>query len=164
FMEQLAVLEDINVRKAKIEIIVLEKANQRTEDLGVRILDFRFKRMNYVDEVRQRVYDRMISERNRIADQFRSEGQGEARKIEGNKERDLAKIQSEAVMEAEKIRGEADARATAIYAAAFNKNSQSRELYSFLRAMESLENSLDSKTSVVLSSDSDLFRYLKKVD
>src|SRR5690606_40337510 len=108
FMEQLAVLEDINVRKAKIEIIVLEKANQRTEDLGVRILDFRFKRMNYVDEVRDRVYDRMISERNRIADQFRSEGQGEARKIEGSKERELAEIQSEAFRESEEIKGRAD--------------------------------------------------------
>src|SRR5690606_16179709 len=163
-IEQLETLDDVSVGRDKIESVMLDKANERTTDLGIRILDFRFKRVNYVDEVRQRVYDRMISERNRIADQFRSEGQGEARKIEGNKERDLAKIQSEAVMEAEKIRGEADARATAIYAAAFNKNSQSRELYSFLRAMESLENSLDSKTSVVLSSDSDLFRYLKKVD
>ena len=96
FMEQIEILEDINVGRANIEKIVLEKANERTADLGVRVLDFRFKRMNYVDEVRDRVYDRMISERNRIADQFRSEGQGEARKIEGNKEKDLAEIQSEA--------------------------------------------------------------------
>src|SRR5690606_10575262 len=81
FMEAIEILEDISVGKARIEKIVLEKANERTADLGVRILDFRFKRMNYVDEVRDRVYDRMISERNRIADQFRSEGQGEARKI-----------------------------------------------------------------------------------
>jgi membrane protease subunit HflC len=118
FMEALEVLEDISVGKAKIEKIVLEKANQRTLDLGVRILDFRFKRMNYVDEVRDRVYDRMISERNRIADQFRSEGQGEARKIEGSKERELAEIQSEAFRQSEEIKGRADAEATAIYAGA----------------------------------------------
>ncbi len=161
YMEELETLEDINVGREKIEAMVQQRANQRTADLGIRILDFRFKRINYVDEVRKNVYDRMVSERNRIADKFRSEGQGEARKIQGNKERDLAQIQSEAVREAEKIRGQADAEATAIYAAAYNKNSQARELYGFLRAMESLEKSFDDKTSVVLSTDSELFRYLK---
>ncbi|NHE57075.1 protease modulator HflC [Cyclobacterium plantarum] len=163
FMEELEVLEDIEVGREAIEEIVLQKANERTSDLGVRILDFRFKRMNYVDEVRDRVYDRMISERNRIADQFRSEGQGEARKIQGDKERDLAQIQSEAKREAEEIRGRADAEATAIYASAYNKNQQSVALYKFLRSLEALENSLDEKTSLVISSDSDLFQYLKQM-
>ncbi|MBD3629778.1 protease modulator HflC [Cyclobacterium sp.] len=163
FMEELEVLEDIEVGREAIEEIVLQKANERTSDLGVRILDFRFKRMNYVDEVRDRVYDRMISERNRIADQFRSEGQGEARKIQGDKERDLAQIQSEAKREAEEIRGRADAEATAIYASAYNKNQQSIALYKFLRSMEALENSLDEKTNLVISSDSDLFQYLKQM-
>jgi membrane protease subunit HflC len=161
YMEELEILEDINVGREKIEAMIQERANKRTADLGIRILDFRFKRINYVDEVRKNVYDRMISERNRIADKFRSEGQGEARKIQGNKERDLAQIQSEAVKKAEVIRGQADAEATAIYAAAYNKNNQARELYGFLRAMESLEKSFDDKTSVVLSTDSELFRYLK---
>ena len=164
YMEELETLENITIGREKIEAMILKRANERTSDLGIKILDFRFKRMNYVEEVRQRVYDRMISERNRIADQFRSEGQGEARKIEGNKERDLAKIQSEAVKEAEKIRGQADAEATSIYAAAYNKNSQSRELYSFLRAMESLDKSFDDKTSIILSTDSELYQYLKQVD
>ncbi|SHM40931.1 membrane protease subunit HflC [Cyclobacterium lianum] len=163
FMEELEVLEDIEVGREAIEEIVLQKANERTSDLGVRILDFRFKRMNYVDEVRDRVYDRMISERNRIADQFRSEGQGEARKIQGDKERDLAQIQSEAKRQAEEIRGRADAEATAIYASAYNKNQQSIALYRFLRSMEALENSLDEKTNLVISSDSDLFQYLKEM-
>jgi len=163
FMEELEILEDIEVGREAIEEIVLQKANERTTDLGVRILDFRFKRMNYVDEVRDRVYDRMISERNRIADQFRSEGQGEARKIQGDKERDLAQIQSEAKREAEEIRGRADAEATAIYASAYNKNQQSISLYKFLRSMEALENSLDEQTNLVISSDSDLFQYLKKM-
>ncbi len=163
FMEEIEVLQDIDVGREAIEKIVLEKANERTSDLGVRILDFRFKRMNYVDEVRDRVYDRMISERNRIADQFRSEGQGEARVIEGNKERDLAQIQSEAVRESEEIRGRADAEATEIYASAYNQNRQSIELYKFLRSMEALEKSMDDKTSLVLSSDSELFKYLKNM-
>lgn len=160
FMEDIEILEDISVGREKIEEIILEKANKRTADLGVRVLDFRFKRMNYVDEVRDRVHDRMISERNRIADQFRSEGQGEARKIQGNKERDLAKIQSEAYREAEEIKGRADAEAAATYAAAYNKNRQSIELYKFLRTMESFEKSLDENTSIVLSTQSEFFKYL----
>jgi membrane protease subunit HflC len=164
FMEEIEILEDITVGRARIEKIVLEKANERTADLGVRILDFRFKRMNYVDEVRDRVYDRMISERNRIADQFRSEGQGEARKIEGNKERDLAKIQSEAFKLAEEIKGRADAEATDIYASAYNKNRTSVDLYKFLRTMESFEKSMDENTSLVISSDSEFFRYLKRLN
>lgn len=163
FMEELEVLEDIDVGREAIEEIVLQKANERTSDLGVRILDFKFKRMNYVDEVRDRVYDRMVSERNRIADQFRSEGQGEARKIQGDKERDLAQIQSEAVRQAEEIRGRADAEATEIYASAYNKNRQSIDLYKFLRSMEALENSLDENTNLVISSDSELFQYLKEM-
>lgn len=127
-------------------------------------MDFRFKRMNYVDEVRDRVYDRMISERNRIADQFRSEGQGQARVIEGNKERDLAKIQSEAFREAEEIKGRADAEATDIYASAYNKNRTSIDLYKFLRTMESFEKSMDENTSIVLSTDSEFFKYLRKLN
>jgi modulator of FtsH protease HflC len=161
YMEEMESLEDITVGRDKIEALILQKANERTADLGIKILDFRFKRMNYVDEVRNRVYDRMISERARIADQFRSEGQGEARKIEGNKERDLAKITSEAIRESNQIRGRADAQATTIYAAAYNKNAQTRELYGFLRSMETLEKSFDEKTSVMLSTNSDLYRYLK---
>ncbi|MFN2394384.1 MAG: protease modulator HflC [Bacteroidales bacterium] len=161
FLEDIEELQEIEVGRERIEKQILERANERTSDLGIVILDFRFKRMNYVDEVRQNVYDRMISERNRIADQFRSEGQGEALRIEGDKERDLAKIQSEAVRESEIIRGRADARATAIYAAAYNRNNASRELYSFLRSLEALEKSFDSKTSVILTTDSELYRYLK---
>lgn len=164
FMEEIEILEDISVGRANIEKIILEKANERTSDLGVRILDFRFKRMNYVDEVRDRVYDRMISERTRIADQFRSEGQGEARKIEGDKERDLAQIQSEAFRQAEEIKGRADAEATDIYAAAYNKNRQSVDLYKFVRSMESFEKSMDENTSLILTSDSEFFKYLRRLN
>jgi modulator of FtsH protease HflC len=164
YLEDLESLDDITVGREKIEAMVLAKANERTSDLGIRVLDFRFKRMNYVDEVRTRVYDRMISERNRIADQFRSEGEGEARRIEGNKERDLAEIQSNAFRQAEIIRGRADAQATSIYANAYNRNRTSRDLYSFLRSMETLEKSFDGQTSLILSTDSELFRLLKSMD
>ncbi len=164
YLEELEVLEEITVGREEIEAMVLERANERTSDLGIVILDFRFKRMNYVTEVRERVYDRMISERNRIADQFRSEGQGEALKIEGDKERDLAEIQSEAVREADMIRGRADARATEIYASAYNRNRAARELYGFLRSMEALEKSLDEETSLILTTDNELLRFLKEAN
>lgn len=163
FLEEIEVLEDIEVGREKIEEIILTKANERTTDLGVRILDFKFKRINYVNEVRDRVYDRMISERNRIADQFRSEGQGEARKIQGDKERDLAKIQSEAFREAEEIKGRADAEATSEYASAYNQNRQAVELYKFLRTMESFEKSLGENTSIILSTESEFFRYFNSL-
>ena len=163
FMEAMENLEDIRVGRDSIEKLVLAKANERTTDLGIKILDFRFKRMTYVEEVRNRVYDRMISERNRIADQFRSEGQGEAREILGNKELDLASIQSEAIRESETIRGRADAEATNIYARAYNRNSQTRELYDFIRSMESFEKALDAKTTLIISTDSEFYRYLQGV-
>ncbi|MBA3899063.1 MAG: protease modulator HflC [Bacteroidetes bacterium] len=164
YFEEMEELINISVGRDKIEAMILKKANESTSDLGIRILDFRFKRMNYVEEVRNRVFERMISERTRIADQFRSEGQGEARKIEGNKERDLAKIQSEAIRESETIRGKADALATSIYAAAYNKNAQTRDLYTFLKSMETLERSLDDKTSIILSTDNELYRFLRKTN
>lgn len=162
FLEQLENLDSISVGRDKIEEMILSKVNERTADLGIRILDFRFRRVNYVEEVRNRVYDRMISERNRIAEQFKSEGQGEALKIQGNKERDLAEIKSTAIRDAQVIRGKADAEATAIYAASYNRNSQSRDLYAFVKSMETLERSLDTQTTVVLSTDTELFKFLKK--
>ncbi|TVQ15530.1 MAG: protease modulator HflC [Balneolaceae bacterium] len=161
YLEAIESLEDITVGRDAIERIVLERANERTADLGIRILDFRFKRISYVEEVRERVYERMISERKRIADQFRSEGQGEARAIDGERERDLAQIQSEAFREAEEIRGRADAQATRIYASAYNRNAQSRALYEFTRTMEAFEKTLDGQTSIIISTDSELYRFIK---
>ena len=164
YLEELETLDSIKVGRERIEAMILKTANQRTSDLGIRILDFRFKRINYGEEVKKNVFERMITERNRIADQFRSEGQGEASKIRGDKERDLAQIKSEAVRESETIRGRADAEATTIYASAYNKNSQSRQLYTFLKSIQTLENSLDDKTSIILSTDGELYRFLKSAD
>ncbi len=157
-------LARIEVGRKRIQNIIQETANEETKDLGIEILDFRFKRINYVEDVRERVYDRMKSERIRIADKFRSEGEGEASRINGEKERELNQIQSEAYKEAETIKGKADAEAASIYASAYNKSSSSRELYSFIKSMETFENTFDSTTTVILSTDSELYKYLKSMD
>ena len=102
----------------------------------------------------------MKSERFRIAEKFRSEGLGEASKINGEKERDLKTIQSEAYRKAEEIRGEADAKATAIYAGAYNQSAASRDLYGFLKSMETFEKTFDTSTTVILSTKSELYKYL----
>jgi len=157
-------LETIEVGRSAIQDIVLELANERASDLGIAVLDFRFKRINYVEEVRVTVYDRMISERNKIADLFRSEGQGEASRIEGEKERELLEIQSAAFREAREVRGRGDAEAAAIYNEAYNRNASTREFYEFVKAMEAYETAFDGETSVFLSTDSDFFKYLKSID
>lgn len=157
-------LEDINTGRQQIQEEIQAKGNERAADLGIAILDFRIKRVNYVEDVRQTVYDRMISERNRIADEFRSEGQGEASRINGEKERDLARIQSEAFRQAEIIRGQADGRAAAIYNSAYNKSRQARELYSFMRSMEAYSKTMDKESNIILSTDSDFYRYLNKIE
>ena len=126
------------------------------------MLDLRFKRINYVKEVQQKIFDRMISERKRIADKFRSEGQGEAAKILGDKERDLKEIQSEAYRQAEEIKGKADAEATNIYARAYNQSSESREFYKFIKTMESYQNTLTEKDWLILSTEGDFFKYLRR--
>lgn len=153
-------LVEIQVGRQRIQEMILKSANQRASDLGIVILDFRLKRLNYVEEVREQVYQRMQSERFRIAERFRSEGQGEASKINGEKERDLKTIQSEAFRRAEEIMGQADARATAIYAGAYDKSAASRNLYSFVKSMETFEMTFDSTTTIILSTDSELYKYL----
>jgi membrane protease subunit HflC len=153
-------LSNIQTGRLKIQEMILESANQKASDLGIIILDFRLKRLNYVEEVRTQVYERMKSERFRIAEKFRSEGQGESSRINGEKERGLKTIQSEAFRKAEIIMGQADARATAIYAGAYNKSSQARDLYSFVKSMETLENTSDTTTSIIISTKSELYKYL----
>ncbi len=139
---------------------VLLAAQTRTEDLGIEILDFQFKRLNYVEEVRLEVYSRMISERQRIAEQFRSEGAGESARINGERERELKEITSEAYRQAQEVKGQADAEAADIYAAAYNGDP---DFYRFLKTMEVLRETLDSTTVLVLSTDDDFLRYLGRV-
>ena len=154
----------IYVGRERIQQEILASANKQTADLGIEILDFRFKRINYVQEVQEQVYERMKSERFRIADKFRSEGQGEASRINGEKERELKSIQSSAFRDAEQIKGKADATAASIYAQAYDQSSQSRNLYSFLKSMETFEKTFDNKTSIFISTESELYKYLKKMD
>lgn len=149
--------ETIEQGRAVLAAEVLLNAQARTADLGIEILDFRFKRLNYVEEVRVEVYSRMISERQRIAEQFRSEGAGEAARITGEKERDLQRITSEAYRLAQEVIGQADAEAADIYAAAYNGDP---EFYRFLKSMDVLRQSLDSSTVLVLSTDNELLRFL----
>jgi len=156
-------LANITVGREKIQNMIVESASKQTKDLGIEILDFRFKRINYVEEVREQVYERMKSERYRIADKFRSEGQGEASRINGEKERELKTIQSEAFREAEEIKGRADGAAAAIYASAYDRSTSSRDLYSFVKTMETFENTFDKQTFIILSTDSELYKYLQRM-
>ena len=155
-------LEPIEDGREKIRREILAAAQGRTEDLGIEILDVQFKRINYVEEVQEKVYDRMIAERRRIADRFRSEGEGESARIRGELERDLNQIQSEAFKEAEQIKGQADAEATAIYAAAYDRSADSRRFYEFLKSMETLEQTASSETSILLSTEGEFYRFLKE--
>lgn len=157
-------LSDIETGRLAIEKMILISSNDKVKDLGIVILDVRIKRLNYVEDVRTQIYERMKSERYRIAERFRSEGQGEASKINGEKERDLKTIQSEAFRRAEEIRGRADASAAAIYASAYDKSSSARSLYGFMKSMEAFRMTFDSTTTVILSTDSELYRYLVDFD
>lgn len=153
---------EIKYGREKITREILQAATDRTQDLGIELLDLRFKRINYVEEVRVKVYDRMITERKRIADQYRSEGQGEASKILGSKERELKRITSDAFREAETIKGKADAEATRLYAQAYDKNEETREFYRFLKTMETYESTFDEGDWLILSSENDFYRFLKR--
>lgn len=150
------------VGRDKMQNMILASANKQAKELGIKILDFRFKRINYVKEVQTQVYERMKSERYRVADKFRSEGQGEASRINGEKDRELKNIQSAAFKKAEEIKGKADASAASIYASAYNQSAQSKNLYSFMKSMETLDKTFSNKTSVVLSTNSEIYQYLKK--
>ncbi|MBD3334813.1 MAG: protease modulator HflC [Candidatus Eisenbacteria bacterium] len=162
--EEETTLKEIEMGREDIRRTVLTKAQERTEDLGIEILDVQFKRINYVEEVRRKVYERMIAERQRIAERFRSEGQGQASRIRGEKERELKRIQSEAYREAQGIKGTADGRATKIYADAYNRTEASREFFEFLRTMEAYQTVIDTQSTLVLSTDGDFYQWLKRAD
>jgi membrane protease subunit HflC len=137
---------------------ILDNSSQVTPNFGIELVDVQFKRINYVEEVRAKVYERMISERQRIAERSRSEGQGRSAEIRGQKEKELKAIESEAYKQAEEIRGQADAEATAIYAAAYNRDP---DFYQFMKTMETYRKSLDQDVTLIMSSDSEFLRYLK---
>lgn len=148
----------VNTGRGSIAKIILDKAAKVTPEFGIELVDVRFKRINYVESVQQKVFERMISERKRIAERSRSEGQGRAAEIRGQKERDVLGTSSLGYKTAQEVKGGADAKATAIYARAYGKDP---ELYQFLKTMETLSRSLDEKTWLILSTDSELLKYLK---
>lgn len=148
----------ITTGRQKITNEITSQAQPKLDKFGIELVDVKFKRINYVEQVRQSVYGRMIAERKQIAEKFRSEGKGESRKILGEKERDLKQITSEAYKTAEEIKGKADAEATKIYAEAFGVDPG---FYSFIKTLEIYNAALDKDSSLVLSTDSEFFKYLK---
>jgi len=154
-------LDAIAAGRGDIREEILLNAQEKTADLGIEILDIQFKRINYVGDVQRKVYERMITERQRIADRFRSEGEGEASRISGDRERELLRIQSGAYKTAEEIKGHADAEATRIYADAYDSSPEAREFYEFLKTMESYPAAVDAGSQLILSTDSDFYKYLK---
>jgi membrane protease subunit HflC len=151
-------LDEIVTGREQITREILEAASAAVVELGIELLDLKIKRINYVPEVQQDVFARMIAERNRIAEGFRSEGQGESARIMGERERDLARIQSEAFRTAEELRGTADAEATNIYAEAYGRDSG---FYAFTKSLETYEKTMDPSTFFILGTDSELMRYLE---
>ncbi|HEY8148203.1 MAG TPA: protease modulator HflC [Vicinamibacteria bacterium] len=148
----------VRTGRSAIAKIVLEKAAQITPSFGIEVEDVRFLRLNYIDTVQQKVFERMISERKRIAERSRSEGQGKAAEIRGQKERDVLAASSEGYKQAQEKKGAADATSTAIYARAYGRDP---EFYQFMKSMETLQSSLDEKSWLLLSTDSELLKYLK---
>ena len=158
----IGVLPPISFGRLKIEAEIKGAAAVKLGEFGIELLDVRLKRVNYNPDVLDRIYQRMISERRQIAQRFRSEGEGEAARIMGNKERDLNEIQSTAYRRVQEIRGEADAKATEIYARAYTQNPQAAEFYGFLKSMETYRKVLTKESTLILSTDSDLFNLLKR--
>lgn len=158
------VLYPISKGRAKIEEEIYREAAEKLSDFGIELLDVRFKRINYNESVRERIYDRMISERQQIAERFRSEGEGEAAIILGKKERDLLKIESEAYKRVQEVQGEADAKASQIYASAYNQSEDSVAFYEFIKTMETYQDMLGGDSTLIMTTGSDIFKFLKHVN
>lgn len=152
---------DIESGREKLAADIFDAAKDKVKEYGIELIDVRIKRINYIDEVRTRVFERMIAERLRIAEKFRSEGAGKKAEIDGEMEKELQKITSEAYRKAEEIKGKADAEAIKIYAQAYQRDP---EFYSFLKTLESYSSTIDDKTWLILSTDSDYLKYLKDIN
>jgi len=161
--QKIGTLVPIHKGRLLVEKEIFNAAAEKVRVFGIELLDIRFKRINYNESVRPKIYDRMISERRQIAERFLSEGNGEAARIRGDRVRDLNKIQSEAYRQVEEIRGKADAKATEIYAKVYNQSKASVDFYEFTRTMESYKTIADENTTIILSTDSDLYKYIKRI-
>jgi membrane protease subunit HflC len=156
-------LNPIRKGRALVQQEIFDNAAPKLTTYGIELLDLQFKRINYNPSVQQRIYERMISERQQIAERFRSEGEGEAAKILGQKEKDLQTIESEAYRKIQEIRGDADAEATEIYAKAFNQSPEAVAFYEFLNTMETYKATISNDTSLILTTDSEFFKFLKDI-
>jgi membrane protease subunit HflC len=148
----------IDFGREKITQGIMKQAQPKLAQFGIELVDVKIKRINYVEEVRKSVYNRMIAERKQIAEKFRSEGKGEARKILGDKEKDLQEIRSIAYRRAQEIKGKADAEATDIYARSYGLDP---EFYSFVQTLDVYKSALNQDSSLVLSTDSEFLKYFK---
>lgn len=157
-------LVPINKGRALVEEEIFAAAAPKVQVFGIELLDIRFKRINYNESVRPKIYERMISERRQIAERFRSEGNGEAARINGNRERELKRIQSEAYREVEEIRGDADAKATEIYAAAYNQTPEAADFYEFQKTMDMYKSVMKDNSTLIMSTTSEAFEYLKSMN
>jgi modulator of FtsH protease HflC len=157
----IGVLPPIKFGRLKIEEEIKAAAKQKLDEFGIAVLDFRIKRVNYNPDVLDRIYQRMISERLQIAQRFRSEGEGESARIAGQRDRDLNEIQSNAYRQVQQVRGESDAKATEIYARAYTQVPQAAEFYGFLKTLETYHKIFTKDSTLVLSTDSDIFALLK---
>ncbi len=153
-------LEQVKVGRDQLTRKILARAAKDLEGLGIELLDVRIKRVNYIPEVRKKVFDRMISERKSAAEKFRSEGQGKKAEIEGQMLKDIQIIRSEAYKKAQEIRGEADAQAIKIYAEAYNNDP---EFYAFVQTLNTYKNTINNATTLILSTDGDYYGYLKNL-
>ena len=162
--QDIGALVPITKGRALVEQEIFAAAAEKVKVFGIELLDIRFKRINYNESVRPKIYDRMISERRQIAERFLSEGNGEAARIRGNRIRELSRIQSEAYRKVEEIRGQADAKAADIYSRAYNSSPEAVGFYEFTRTMQAYKTMIAAGTTLVLSTDSDLFKFLKGMD
>jgi membrane protease subunit HflC len=157
-LEQVTQLSKVKLGREQMTREILERVCEKMKPFGIEVVDFRIKRINYVEDVRKKVYERMIAERNQISQQFRSEGMGESRRIEGEQQKELRRIKSEAYRTVEETKGKADAEATRIYAEAYNRDP---EFYSFVNTLDLYKKSLDGNISLIMSTESEFFKYLK---
>jgi membrane protease subunit HflC len=161
---RLGKLTPIKLGRQALEAMILKNARPKIEGWGIELLDVRVKRINYNPDVLRTIYDRMTSERMQIADRFRSEGAGEAAKKLGERDRDLKEIESEAYKKIQEIEGAADAKATEIYAKAYNASPESVELFTFVKSMETLRLTITPDSTMILTTNGDLMGYLKSMD
>ena len=153
-------LERVSEGREAITRDILKRASALMPSFGIELVDMRIKRISYVQDVRKKVFDRMISERKRAAEQFRSEGQGKKAEIEGQMSKELNDIQSGAYRKAQEIIGEADAKAIKIYADAYNNDP---EFYSFLKTLDTYKTTIGADSTLLLTTDSDYFEYIKRI-